>query len=45
MSAVAANKTTNTALPRQLGRFESIDILGIVFIFMAARVMTSLISP
>ncbi len=28
MGAVAANKITNTTLPKQLGRFEPIDVLG-----------------
>lgn len=28
MGAVVANKTSNTTLPRQLGRFEPIDVLG-----------------
>ncbi len=28
MGAVAANKTTKTTLPRQIGRFEPIDVLG-----------------
>jgi eukaryotic-like serine/threonine-protein kinase len=28
MGAVAAKKTSNTTLPRQLGRFEPIDVLG-----------------